>query len=482
MKRFALIALAGLIVIAIGVYLSLPFVAGMQVKGILKDAGFQDVKIGETDKIPGGYVFNDIRLDSNNFSSIKSVTIQSMKDSRILRIDKIVLTGDWKKWNAPEIAGWVQPEKRSTLITKLRKHGFTSVVLEGGQFDAAVPLIGIARFEARGQIDLMPDGAMRVQSALWTAQKQLKAELSLNGEFGPNDASSLDIEINDGRIDIAGMTMSRLGGWLILNRSGDAPWSLSGQVMSGTAKFQGVPLSGLTLSMEGTAQDTKMILQASGNDAISLAGDAQFRTNGLDHVSVTLRADDFSPLLQSIAGQPLAPDKRPGGVLVFDTNAQTAKELLDNASIGISDLAGIVWMRGKLRRADSGVEIDVQDMLIANLVSILNIPDLNADGIFSGLLPMHKNEDGQIAFDNGLLQAAQGGGIEYKGKALPPGVTSSRDDAASFLKSLIYDKLELSITGPIAGNMSGDISITGKTDGGKTSLLTLHYEGGFAGN
>lgn len=483
MKRFALIALAGFVVIVVGVYLSLPFMAGMQVKGILKDAGFQDVKIGGTDKIPGGYVFNDIRLDSNNFSTIKSVTVQSMKDARVISIDKIILTGDWKKWDAPEIAGWVMPEKRSTLIKALRDHGFTSVVLEGGQFDAAVPLIGLARFEARGQVDLLPDGAMRVQSALWSVQKQLKADLRVNGEFGPNNVSSLDVEIGDGRIDIDNIVLSRTGGWLILNKSGDAPWSLSGQIMAGMAKLYGVTLSSLTFSVEGSAQDAKLTVQGTGNDAISLAGDAQFRTNGLDRVSVTLRADDFSTLFQSMAGLPPAPDKRPGGVLVFDANAPVAKDLLKNASFGISDLAGLVWMRGKIRREEAGVELDIQDMLMAQMIAALNIPHLQADGIFSGLLPVSKDKDGHPAFDQGLLQAVQSGGeIRYNGVSLPDGVTSSRDDALSLLKSLTYDKLEVSVNGPLSGDLSGDISITGKTENGKATLLTLHYTGGFAGN
>src|SRR5690606_14498862 len=132
------------------------------------------------------------------------------------------------------------------------------------KFDATIPLVGIARIEARGQMDFLPDGATRIQSARWTAQNAFKATINVNGECGASGISSLNIDIADGRVGLNGSAHSRVGGWLILNRSGDAPWSLSGQVMAGLAKLHGIAFNSLTVSAEGTAQDAKLTVQGSG--------------------------------------------------------------------------------------------------------------------------------------------------------------------------------------------------------------------------
>ena len=486
MKRLALlIAVALAVLFGLFFLFARPMTAQGQMKSVLHNAGFAKISIASSAKMPGGYNYDSISLDPNQFSTIESASLLSGKDGhRDLTLNKLVLTGDWRNNILPEISGWAAPRNISALADSLRKNKIDSLTLNGGQLDVVVPVAGLIRLEAKGRLNLLPDGAVRLQAVLWSVQKQLKAEIHVNGEFARNGIASLDFEVVDGRVALDALEASRLGGWLILNKNaGTAPWSVSAQLVAGAAKFKNLALNGLTMSVQGSLQEANVTLQAGGtdNNGTALAVDAQLRAKGKDKINATLRADNSASLLQIFSaaetGQ-LPTDTRPGAIVYYESEAETISGLRDSAIIGIGDLAGQLWLNGRLRKTETGMDLDIQQVALQNLGRVFGLDSFTANGVLTGLIPLLRDENGMLRLDQGLLRATQPAHLSYKAGRIPPALTTQRKDALALLESFSYDNLEILIGGPLSGQLEGDISMTGKPGGdAKATLLNFRVKG-----
>lgn len=460
--RLILIAAIALLVIAALFYLIQPTLAQMGMTAILREAGFKQARIDKTERVPGGYVFLKTRLDGNEFSTIENMALQG----GTLTIDKLVLTGDWKNLYSPDIAGWTSRPRLSSLLAKITARNIETIMLNGGQLDATLPYLGLIRIEAKGLATVLPDGALRLQSTVWSIQQKMKAQLTINGEFTPKGLASLDVEIAEGKLDIPNVSANRLGGWIILNRDqNSSPWDIGGQIMAGTAALWNVTLNSLTLSVQGTTLESTLALQGSGADPATtpLAIDMNVRRNGEDNIAATFRVDSLG-------------ENRPGAVFVYDSRGQTLLSLFNSGNIGIADLGGNVWMKGTMRRDAEGAEIDVQEVRLQPLADAFGMLDVTIDGSLTGLLPLGRDDSGKLVINQGLLRSAIPGRLTLAGGTLPPPLTANRDDAADLLQAFLYEKIELLVAGIPFNKLSADISMTGKSAAdkdAKTTLITL---------
>lgn len=465
--RFILVASTVLLVLAGLFYLLQPMLAQMGMTAILREAGFKQARIEKTERRPGGYAFLNATLDGNQFSTIERMTLQG----KTLTIDKMVLTGEWKKLNAPDIAGWTGRPRLSALAAKIAARGIGAMTLNGGQLDVSLPWLGLVRLEAKGMATLLPDGALRLQSTVWSVQQKMKTHMTVNGEFAPNGLASLDAEITEGKLDIPGFSASRLGGWVILNRDqAGRAWNISGQLMAGTAALWEMTLNSLVLSVQGTTLESALALQASGGGsdpaATPLAVDMTLRRNGEDHIAATFRVDSLG-------------ENRPGAVFIYDSRGQTMQSLFNTGNLGIADLAGDIWMKGTLRRDARGAEIDIQEVRLQPLADAFGMLDLTIDGAMTGLLPLGRDQNGKLAIQQGLLRSAVPGHLSLAGNTLPPPLTATRDDAAKILKAFLYEKIELLVSGIPFDTLGADVSMTGKSSlekDAKPTLVTLQVQ------
>ncbi len=461
--RFILLVSTLVLAGAAAFYIFQPILAQMGMTSLLREAGFKQARIERTERIPGGYAFLRINLDGNEFSTIERMTLQA----KTLTVEKPVLTGEWKQLKSPDIAGWSDRPRLSSLLGKISARKIETVTLNGGQLDVSLPWVGLIRMEAKGMATLLPDGAVRLQSTLWSVQKKLKTQMTLSGELTQGGHASLDIEVTEGKIDLPNFNAGRIGGWVILNRDrAGKPWDVSGQIMAGTAAIWNVRLNALILSAQGNTDESALTLQASGTDpaATPLAVDMNLRRNGEDNIAATFRADSLG-------------EKRPGAVFIYDSRGQTIESLFNAGNIGIADLGGNVWMKGALRRKGDSAEIDLQEVRLQPLADAFGMLDLTIDGSMTGLLPLGRNADGKLVIQQGLLRSAVPGRLALAGDNLPPPLTANRDDAAKVLNAFLYEKIELLVDGIPFHALSADISVTGKSateKDAKPTLVTLH--------
>ena len=485
MKRILIIS--GLLlatVIALGIFVILPMTSQSHLKSILKDGGFASARVKDVSKIPGGFNLSGVTLDKDEFSTIDNVTLRSTPDGKILAVDKIVLTGDWTQSLTPEISGWSPRGGFESLSRAMKKNKIHTIALTGGQLDVKVPVAGLIRLEAKGQITRLPDGAVRLQAVLWSVQQQLQAEINVNGEFTPDGIASIDFEVAEGRLNLASLAATRLGGWLIMNKTeSSSPWTISAQVVAGTARLHGIPLNGLTFSTQGSLADAAITLQAGGaeNDKTAFAVDAKLRKDGKDTLSATLRADHFSDILDFLTAAPLddKPSKKtsPGAVAIYDSESDLASDLFKIGNIGLSDLAGNIWMKGALRKTETGAEMDIQQVAIQQAANAFGIDDFKSSGTLTGLFPIIRDKDGVLRIEQGLMRATSPSALSYTGKDFPDFLHTTRKDALSVLKLFAYDNMEIFISGPLNQGIEGDISMTGKASSDqKATLVTFHIQ------
>ena len=464
MKKIAVICLIALVLLLGAGYLAMPFLVKNNMVSAFKAAGFTGVKIGATAALGGGnYTFSKIALDPSAFSSVEQIALKRDSAGTALMIDKLVLTVDWKNLAVPDIDGWVRPAGLGDLAVALRKQNITSIALNSGQMDVAIPVFGLLRLEAKGQVTLQDDGSLRLQATLWSIQQQLKAEWRVNGEITPGGIASFDVEITEGKIALADFAASRMGGWIIMNReAAGKPWQISAQVVAGMAQSLGLSLNALTFSVEGNSQQANLTVQAGGTetDKTALALDASFGKVEDDKIIATLRSDDRRFIAR------------------YAATGKTMADMLNVGTVSLHDLSGVEWMRGAIRKTPEGADFDIQNARAKMLSEFLNLDQIDITGALTGLLPLTRNDKGTITVQQGLIRSAGGGNISLSGDALPDTVQSSRKDAAKALKSIAYDSLEIFVNGPVNDQMEGDISLTGTPSGKnqKKTLLTFHYK------
>ncbi|MDB5492055.1 MAG: hypothetical protein JWO78_1904, partial [Micavibrio sp.] len=388
----------------------------------------------------------------------------------------------------PDINRMNFPIDMPALLSSLRGQGIKYVVLNSAQLDLILPLAGIIHLQAKGQMTLNPDGSAKLLATLWSDQKQVKAQVSVTGEFAPGGAASLDFEVADCRIDLGAILATRVGGWLSFNKTrADAPWSVSAQIDAGSAKVYTAQLRGATFSVQGTTQESSISLQAAGmEDGTSVAMDMKIGMKAKNMATIMARTTDMRGLINGMLST-AAPDGttasasalKPGGNMTYHAESEQIHGLFDNGKLSLSDTQGKVWMNAMLRKTEAGFDLDIQEAALRNFANVLGVEKINTDGLLTGLLNLHGNDRGGVVIEQGLIRSATSGVLSLDSKALSPQIETTSKNAPEILKSFAYDRIEVTVSSAEEG-VDSDITISGHpllNMNPKPVQLNFHFEG-----
>lgn len=487
MNRPIQTGLGALILLIAGYFIAAPLLAGSSVKKVLQTAGFSAASVTESQSVPGGRAFNGIHLDSKNLNTIQSALVRDDKDGKTLTLNKLVLTGDWEHTALPDIAGMTTPFDLIKLGGVLRAQNIKSILLNGGQIDLVLPLLGIVHLQAKGRLHLQDDGSLRLAVTLWSNQEQLTGQINVTGEFAPGGTASIDFEVVDGKIDLKSMIVSRMGGWVVFNKTDMAPWSISAQVVAGSARLYTLQMRGATLSVQGTTQTMALNLQSAGMESgTSLSVDATLSNYNKNTVTATILTNDLGHLVNGILSS-TGPDTRAasknrpsfGGTIAYHADSDKASSLLDNGKLTLSDPAGTPWLNGGLHKTQAGMDLDIQQALIRPFANVIGIEKLNTEGSVTGLLNLHGNNHGGVVIEEGLIRSATAGVLSLDSKTLSPQIISEPSNSLDLLKSFAYDHLEISLSSAEEG-IDADIKLSGHpllNLEQKPTQMKFHFEG-----
>nr|WP_255587185.1 YdbH domain-containing protein [Hephaestia mangrovi] len=122
------------------------------------------------------------------------------------------------------------------------------------------------------------------------------------------------------------------------------------------------------------------------------------------------------------------------------------------------------FSEGKARR----LTFDVKGMDAAQFIQKFDFKNLDASGVFDGTLPMVFDVNGG-RIENGHLTVRQSGGtIAYVGDLSQKDLGTWGNMAFQALKSLRYDSLDITMNGPLAGEMVTQVKFAGIHQGAGT--------------
>ena len=214
-----------------------------------------------------------------------------------------------------------------------------------------------------------------------------------------------------------------------------------------------------------------------GTGFVSLQ-DMSFETLRVGPVSGVNGRLNFTDILAltTAPGQRFTVDRMNPGVPLEDGVIHL--QILDAGSAGLEQgrwpfaggeliVAPITWVLGS--QTPMRVELEAKELKLTELVDVFNVPDLQAEGTVSGVIPV-EIQGANLMVQGATLKADQEGGyISYTGNAGE--AAKAQNDYAEYafqaLQDLYYSVMEIGAN----GNLIGDIVITAKLLGKSPDVL-----------
>ncbi|WP_315763536.1 YdbH domain-containing protein [Sphingomonas sp. Y38-1Y] len=382
------------------------------------------------------------------------------------------------------------PERVSRLsITRL-----TGQVVPGGaegRFDGAAGVIGNV------PIDLTQGaGAWRfVGGRLSLKGEALRvADAAPEPRYEPLAANDFELLLADGRIDATGTLTAPASGakvagvrlqHVLSNGTGDAVLSVDNLRFDDTLQPDA-----LTRLVFGVVADVKGSVSGIGNIRWSPTGvtsDGVFRTAGTDlaaafgpvtGLSGEIRFTDLLGLKTESAVGTIA-SVNPG---IPVENGQIRYQLIGDQRVAVEGgrwpfAGGAMILEPTVLDLSEGKErrltFRVEGVDAAGFLQQFDFSNLNATGTFDGTLPMIFDERGG-RIENGKLTVREGGGtLAYVGAVSRENLGTWGNFAFEALKSLRYERLNLTLNGPLDGEMVTEIRFAGvrQGEGAKSNFL-----------
>lgn len=335
------------------------------------------------------------------------------------------------------------------------------------------------------------------------AWRSVGGRLILNGEtlrvtdaaaearFEPLNANDFVLTLADGRIDATGTLTAPASGarvagveidHVLSTGTGDAVLSVDNLRFDDTLQPDA-----LTRLVFGVVADVKGSVSGTGNIRWSPEGvtsDGVFRTAGTDlaaafgpvtGLSGEIRFTDLLGLKTESAVGTIA-SVNPG---IPVENGEVRYRLIGEQRVAVEggrwpfaggalilDPTTLDLSTGKERRLTFRVEgVDA-----AGFLQQFDFSNLNATGTFDGTLPMIFDERGGRIEDGRLTVREGGGTLAYVGEVSKENLGTWGNLAFGALKSLRYERLNLTLNGPLDGEMVTEIKFAGVSQGqGATS-------------
>ena len=375
-------------------------------------------------------------------------------------------------------------EGRVTHIAATRLDGrVTSAGIAGAFAGLAGQIANVPLAMSAGEGEWrLAGGVLSLDGALSVADTQTPAR------FEPMAARDVALVLKDGRIDARGtlhepVTGTKVADVTIAHRlaSGEGQAHLA---VPGITFGEGLQPDRLTRLTFGVIADVKGTVSGQGDidwGAKGVTSTGTFTTPGTDLAAAfgpvqglagTIRFTDLLAL-ESAPGQVATVASINPGVPVTDGRIvfQTLRDTKVKVTSGIWPFAGGTLSLDPtlLDFSESGqtrrMTFHVTGMDAGKFLQQFDFSNLNATGVFDGVLPMVFDANGGRIEGGRLIARAGGGGIAYLGELTEKDLGFWGNLAFQSLRSLTYRELVLEMDGPLAGEMVTGVRFTGIRQG-----------------
>lgn len=220
----------------------------------------------------------------------------------------------------------------------------------------------------------------------------------------------------------------------------------------------------------GTVAWTPAGLTSSATLALTGLG---FATHGatVSGLTGTVFFDSLTPP-DTPANQRLTADSVTAGVplenveIVFDVDSPSGTPVLRLSRAGGTLAEGEVFVRDaeyRMGAATNSLTVEVRDVSMSQLVGLLEVEGLRADGTLAGDIPLSLGPEG-LQIDRGRLGAVDKGRIQVEFGAAQDTLASQGESVGLMVRALQdfrYDVLSLTVSRPAAGDLALGITMQG---------------------
>ncbi len=503
----SLIALTGAIVFGSG-YAIAPVASQL-----IRQNGFPDAKISSISLTPTGVMIDHIALDANDFSTVDNINIginwiDFIKTRRIqsITIKDISLTCEFDDAHQFKIAGWDAKYPESHADTSLMP--IQSLLLEGVTLDIATP-DGDIRVQGKLTVDTPTATEQTIQYAIWGQQQQASFDAKGSGKLDANGNISLSTTLNDGRLNLPQLEISRASGWVDFHKEKNKPTpSYSGQLVAGKINTLGTLLQNVTITLDTTKPEALFFKTSpAGHNDISLTGRwLSQETNQLELIVTSAsslelvellapqKVDDLKPWLQT--ANPLSLNITAPASIISNTDKTANFELnvgnkntniilkstgqahytpsspdinihiektLMNVAGGQVELAPFSVSSGFQGTPPLDLSMSLQDINMAELAKLADVEGLKAKGTLNGTIPLTVSDKG-IVFDAGAVQSKGEGTFSYTPTSFPPSLQGD-DERMQTVRQALSDFHFTNFSVDLSGAVNGKMKTTFKAEG-----------------
>lgn len=534
MKRKILISVSALALVS-----GVVFGSGYAVKPLatqfIRQNGFPEASLSSLSFTPTGLFIEHIALDKNDFSSVDNVSIgfqwfDFLKSRKIesLTIKDISLTCELDEAGHFKIAGWdatlPEGDSSSSLIP------IQSLLLQGVTLDIETTQ-GDIRVQGKLSLDTSSNDTQTVQYAIWGQQHQISFDTTGTGKLSANGAMSFSTTINDGRINLDGLELSRASGWLDYSRAdSQAVPAYSGQLVAGKVNTLGALLQNVTVTLDTTKEEALFFKTSpAGHSDISVTG--RWITSPKNELELIVDSQSAHELVELISPdnaktmQPWLKNANPLSLSLFmpiESLRDNKKDASYKLQLGNKGSAVTLYSSGHAiydaETAISHLQIDKTNISIAGgnislspfnlstdydgkkpldimltlqsiqmdeLAKLSDIKGLKASGTLSGTVPVSYSDKGLI-FGQGLIQSDGKGVFSYIPDNFPPALQGD-DERMQTVRDVLSDfhftVLSAEVSGPFSSKMKTTLKAEGINPafGERPIKLNLNLDGDLGG-
>ena len=257
-KKLWLIGGAATAVVLFGLVLA----SGILIKPFLeykiRQNGFPKANIETVTVIPRGILLEKIYLDAEGFSTIDAVQVTASwfdlilhKKIQAITLKDVEVSGELDEQGHFVIAGWDASPLTGDGSSSMTMQ---NINVDGLTVDFETPE-GAIRAEGKLTLQQKVDGSRDFQASLWGKQKQLSLTVTADGSILTSGAWSATLEINDGRLDLAGLKASRASGKANLAGGNGTPLTYSGQFSAGGLRIKDIPFQDTAINFDSKKTD-----------------------------------------------------------------------------------------------------------------------------------------------------------------------------------------------------------------------------------
>lgn len=530
-KKKLLISAASLALLGVGGYFGLAYTLPLAASQMIRKNGFPEARVDNLYVAPTGIIIDHIALDSNDFSTVDTIYVTLNWFDLILHqkiesisVKDISLTAELDEAGHFKIAGWDATLPSSSGASSLLP--LQSILLQGITLDLDTPQ-GDIRIEGKLSLDTQSKDQQLVQYALWGQQHQLSFDVKGTGKIFANGNISLSSTLNDGRLNLPNIELSRASGQLdIQKNAGNTPPVYKGQLIAGKINTLGALLQNVNVTLD-TTQNKAVFFETSPAGYKDITVKGTWMTQPVSHVEfnvqsaksmdiVELLAPDDTKKYQSLLGKadpfnlsisaPLASlqsDTKAANYTFMAGNETSPQKIAANGSVSYNaanDLKTISFTTANLGIAGGTISaspftvasdmstqkptdilLTISSVNMDELAKLADIDGLHAKGKLSGTLPVTYSKDG-IVFGDGNLKNEGLGTFAYTPANFPPslqGDDTRMQTVRQTLSDFRFTKLNIGMSGAIDGKMKTTLNAEGKNPalGDRPIQLNLNLDG-----